>query len=136
MPTNIEVPPLGEYVAADEPLAELETDKANVDLPARTAGVLRQAKKPGDTVHVGEAIGRIDEGAKPPASAATPAKTTVAASAGTTQSSQSSQPPAATQPATTSPPQTDDLRPSVRRLVEENRLNPAEIASTGPGGRI
>src|SRR5947209_9256614 len=89
MPTNVDVPPLGEsvteavllrwlknegeQVAADEPVAELETDKANVDLPAPAAGVLRPAKKPGDTVRIGETIARIDEavaGAKAPAPAA------------------------------------------------------------------
>jgi 2-oxoglutarate dehydrogenase E2 component (dihydrolipoamide succinyltransferase) len=148
MPTNIEVPPLGEsvteavllrwlknegeYVAADEPLAELETDKANVDLPARTAGVLRQAKKPGDTVQVGEAIGRLDDGGKPPAAAATPAKATAA----TAPATQSAATMSTTQPAATTSAKTDDLRPSVRRLVEENKLNPAQIPATGPGGRI
>src|SRR5690348_15364661 len=127
MPTNIEVPSLGEsiteavllrwlkndgeYVATDEPLAELETDKANVDIPAKTAGVLRQAKKPGDTVKVGETIARIDEapaGAPKPAASApkaaeAPAKATVAA------------------PAKSQTQSTEDLRPSVRRLVEENK---------------
>src|SRR3954471_4676118 len=78
MPTNVVVPSLGESVteavllrwikpdgqsvAKDEPLAELETDKANVDLPAPAAGVVRHAKEAGETVMVGETIGRIDEG--------------------------------------------------------------------------
>lgn len=148
MPTNIEVPPLGEsiteavllrwlkdegeYVAADEPLAELETDKANVDLPSRAAGLLRQAKKAGDTVHVGEAIGRIDEGGKPPA--ASPAKATAAQAV----ASSPTKPPAAATAAPSAPSTSsgDDLRPSVRRLVEENKLNPAQISPTGPGGRL
>jgi 2-oxoglutarate dehydrogenase E2 component (dihydrolipoamide succinyltransferase) len=142
MPTNIEVPSLGEsiteavllrwlkndgeYVATDEPLAELETDKANVDIPAKTAGVLRHTKKPGDTVKVGETIARIDEapaGAPKPAASAhkaaeAPAKATTAAPA---------------KPQTQS---TEDLRPSVRRLVEENKLDASTIPGTGPGGRI
>src|SRR3954454_10144054 len=78
MATQIEVPPLGESVkqailvawhkkegesvAIDEPICELETDKANVDVPAKTSGVLHHLKEAGETVNVGEAIARIDEG--------------------------------------------------------------------------
>ena len=146
MPTNIEVPSLGEsvteavllrwlkqdgeYVAADEPVAELETDKANVDLPTGAAGTLRHVKKPGDTVQVGEAVGRIDESAAPPKSAAVhagqPAAAKSAASSGASPTAASASRPAAPK----------DLRPSVRRLIEENHLQPAAITPTGPGGRI
>src|SRR5438067_7269751 len=89
MPTNVDVPSLGESVseavlirwirndgdavAKDEAIALLETDKANVDLPAPAAGVLRQLKKPGDTVGVGEAIAQIEPaGAAAPATAGAP----------------------------------------------------------------
>src|SRR5215468_10332915 len=77
MPTNVDVPALGESVreavlikwhkndgdpvAAAEPIAELETDKANVDVPAPAAGVLKRVKKEGDTVAIGETIATIDE---------------------------------------------------------------------------
>src|SRR4051794_41875859 len=102
MPTNVDIPPLGESVseavlirwlkddgaavAVAEPLAELETDKANVDLPSPAAGILRRAKDPGETVQVGETIARIDEGghghaaAKAPAAAAAPASSPTKAS--------------------------------------------------------
>src|SRR5690348_10985640 len=78
MATNVDVPALGESVreavlikwhkndgdpvAAAEPLAELETDKANVDVPSPTAGVLRRIKKEGDTVKIGDTIARVEEG--------------------------------------------------------------------------
>src|SRR6185436_14619802 len=81
MSTNVDVPALGESVreatiikwhkndgdtvAAAEPLAELETDKANVDVPSPAAGVLRRVKEEGDTVAIGETIARIDEGGAP-----------------------------------------------------------------------
>src|SRR3954463_16254021 len=106
MPTNVEIPPLGESVTEavllrwikndgeavkkDEPLAELETDKANVDLPSPGAGVLRHAKKAGDTVKVGETIAGIDENGTPsapptaksaPAAAGTAASKSAAATA-------------------------------------------------------
>ncbi|HSU66158.1 MAG TPA: 2-oxoglutarate dehydrogenase complex dihydrolipoyllysine-residue succinyltransferase [Tepidisphaeraceae bacterium] len=148
MPTDIVVPSLGEsvseavllrwikndgdQVSVDEPLAELETDKANVDLPSKAAGILRQAKKAGDTVKVGETIARIEEGtgAKAPVSVAASAQATPAAPVGTSA-------PVATKTAETkASAATDDLRPSVRRLVDENKLDPASITPTGPGARI
>src|SRR5687767_7136287 len=77
MPTNLDVPPLGESiseavllrwvkndgdtVAAGDPVVELETDKANVEVPSTASGVLRHAKKVGDSVRIGETIARIDE---------------------------------------------------------------------------
>jgi 2-oxoglutarate dehydrogenase E2 component (dihydrolipoamide succinyltransferase) len=78
MTSNVEVPSLGEsvteavllqwlkqegeHVEVDEPLCELESDKATVDLPSPTSGVLHQVKQAGETLHVGEVVGRIEEG--------------------------------------------------------------------------
>ena len=58
----------GERVAADEPLFELETDKANVEIPAPSAGVITVLAQEGATVHVGDVVARIDgDGAGAPA---------------------------------------------------------------------
>jgi 2-oxoglutarate dehydrogenase E2 component (dihydrolipoamide succinyltransferase) len=139
MPTNVDVPPLGESVseavlirwlkndgdavAVAEPLAELETDKANVDLPAPAAGVLHRAKDAGDTVQVGETIGRIDEGG-----GGTPSKTSAATKA--------APPPAPAAPTAATANKPEDLSPAVRRMVEENQVDPAKVKGSGPGGRI
>src|SRR5437762_7204998 len=113
MATQVQVPALGESVtqatlikwhksdgqnvSADEPLCELETDKANVDVPAPSAGVVRHVKEEGDTVGVGEVIARIDESGNgnPPAPAPVPA-------------------PAVPPPALAPAAPRDDLSPSVR----------------------
>ncbi|CAN5592290.1 2-oxoglutarate dehydrogenase complex dihydrolipoyllysine-residue succinyltransferase [soil metagenome] len=153
MPTNVTVPGMGESVteavllrwlkkdgetvATDEPICELETDKANVDLPAVTGGVLRHAKAAGDTVHVGETIARIDEGpagaaaAKPQAVAAAQSSSAVAASAGPSA-------PAKTEskPAPVASSKAEDLSPAVRRVVAESGVDASKIKGTGPGGRI
>jgi 2-oxoglutarate dehydrogenase E2 component (dihydrolipoamide succinyltransferase) len=50
----------GDAVRMDEPICELETDKANVDIPAPAAGVLKRLKKEGETVNVGEPVARLD----------------------------------------------------------------------------
>src|SRR5947208_17073749 len=62
----------GDYVKADEPVVEMETDKASQEIPAPAAGTLRTAVAEGTTVAVGAVIGRIEEGAPAPKSAATP----------------------------------------------------------------
>lgn len=115
----------GEAVAVDEPICELETDKANVDLPAPAAGVLRRVKDEGDTVNVGEVIARIDPAAVGAEKGAKTA-TTIPSPA------QSSSSPTARATVPSAP----DLSPAVRRIVEENRLDPTAIPATGPGGRL
>jgi 2-oxoglutarate dehydrogenase E2 component (dihydrolipoamide succinyltransferase) len=78
MATDVKVPALGESitegtlaqwlkkagdtVAADEPIASLETDKVTVDVPSPVAGVLTETvAKEGETVEVGAVIARIDD---------------------------------------------------------------------------
>jgi 2-oxoglutarate dehydrogenase E2 component (dihydrolipoamide succinyltransferase) len=128
----------GETVAVDEPLAEMETDKANVDINAEVAGVVRHVSKVGDAVKVGEVIARIESGAGVAAKTASPGssvnpsdKATGIPSPAQSSSADSAQPAAA---------QRNDaavgLSPAVERIVAENRLDPASIKATGPGGRL
>src|SRR4051812_41609587 len=72
----------GERVEVDEPLCELETDKANVDLPSPAAGILRVLKKEGDVVQIGEQVAQIEAGAgKVAAKPSAPAPTKEASAA-------------------------------------------------------
>lgn len=65
--------PDGAEVTADQPVCELETDKANVDLPAPAAGRLKHLKQQGDTLRIGEKVAQIDTEAAGEAAGATPA---------------------------------------------------------------
>ncbi len=118
----------GAAVQVDEPLLELETDKANVEIPAEGAGVLKILKAQGEKVQVGDVVARIEEGA-----AARPASPAPAAA-------QPSEPRApATQveeKAAVPPPTSAVLSPAVRRLVEEHNLDPHSIKASGRGGRL
>jgi len=131
---------VGDAVAADEPLVELETDKVTVEVNAPAAGVLEAiAQAEGAEVQVGSVLGSIADGAvaaeKPaappaaPAPAPEPAPTPVPAPAPTPAAPAPAPAPAA--PAAAMP-----LSPAVRRLVEENGLNPAAIPATGKDGRL
>jgi len=117
----------GEAVAADEPLVELETDKVTLEVNASTAGVLSEVVvAAGENVEVGALLGRIAEGAAP--SKAAPAKPAPAKAA-------PAPGPAAPAP-TAKSPAAAALSPAVRKLIEDNKLDPAAIAGTGKGGRI
>ncbi len=104
----------GDGVAVDDPLVELETDKVTLEVNASVAGVLAEVIAAVDeNVEVGALLGRISEGQS---AAAAPAKTAPA--------------PAPAAPAAAS------LSPAVRKLIGDNRLDPAAISGTGKGGRI
>jgi 2-oxoglutarate dehydrogenase E2 component (dihydrolipoamide succinyltransferase) len=120
----------GDYVAADDVIAELETDKANVELTPQKAGTLKIVTPKGSTVAVGAVIATIDPAGKPGAAAKPAAATQGAATA----SAPASAPGANVVDLKTTSP--DDLSPAVRTLVAEHKLHGAQIPSSGPGNRL
>ena len=122
---------VGEAVATDEPIVELETDKVTLEVPSPVAGKLCEiiAAK-GETVEVGALLARVEEGA---AGAKLAAEQGAPKSASAKVADKTPAPAAASAPAAID---TSDLSPSVRRLVDEHKLNPANIAATGVGGRL
>ncbi|MEP7348515.1 MAG: 2-oxoglutarate dehydrogenase complex dihydrolipoyllysine-residue succinyltransferase [Sphingorhabdus sp.] len=108
----------GEAVAADEPIASLETDKVAIEVPSPVAGVMgAYVVQEGDTVNVGAVIASIEAG------------TGVAAAP---QSVTSTAAPAAAQAESADLP----LSPAVRRLVLELGIDPSKIKGTGKDGRL
>jgi 2-oxoglutarate dehydrogenase E2 component (dihydrolipoamide succinyltransferase) len=135
----------GEAVAADEPIASLETDKVSVEVPSPVAGVLtEQLVQEGDSVAVGAVIARIDETATV-AAASAPAR---AAADATTNPAGPSETPAlkgdhhAPDAAPAEAPSAEDddhittLSPAVRRAVLEYHVDPTRIKGTGKDGRL
>jgi 2-oxoglutarate dehydrogenase E2 component (dihydrolipoamide succinyltransferase) len=122
----------GDAVAADEPVVELETDKVTLEVPAPAAGTLGEIlAAEGATVEVGASLAMLNEGAAPAAPAPeAPAKSAPAKSAPATPA------PSPAAPAAASAAAGMPLSPAVRRLVEENNLNPAAIRGTGVDGRL
>jgi 2-oxoglutarate dehydrogenase E2 component (dihydrolipoamide succinyltransferase) len=124
----------GEYVAADDVIAELETDKAAVEMPAGKAGTLKIVTPKGSTVAVGAVIAKIDPAGKPGAAvAAGAAKSGAGAAAASSAGAKESAAGSLVDLKSTA---LDDLSPAVRTLVMENKLQAAQIAATGPGGRL
>ena len=114
----------GQAVSRDENLADLETDKVVLEVPAPVNGVLKELKiVAGTSVTSGQVLAVLEEGAAattaaPAAKAAAPAPAPAAA--------------AKAAPAAGS----DKLAPSVRRMVEEKQLDPAKIPASGRDGRL
>ena len=132
----------GEAVAADEPIATLETDKVSVDVPSPSAGVLSETLvKEGDTVAVGAVIARIDENATAAAGGASPAKEAADATtnpAGAGENPQLRGTEHAPEPAQPDPNEdhVTTLSPAVRRAVLEHHVDPSKIRGTGKDGRL
>lgn len=127
----------GEAVAADEPVVELETDKVTLEVPSPVAGVVADiVADEGSVVEVGALLGRVEAGAT---ATAAPTAETPAAEAPAAPKAAEPAPAAATPasaPAAASANLDHPLSPAVRRLVEENNLNPATITATGVDGRL
>jgi 2-oxoglutarate dehydrogenase E2 component (dihydrolipoamide succinyltransferase) len=130
----------GEKVAADEPIASLETDKVSVEVPSPIAGILtEQLVKEGDTVAVGAPIARIDESGT--AAIATPAQTAAAATtnpagAGENPQLREAEPALATAETSSADDHITTLSPAVRRAVLEYHVDPTKIRGTGKDGRL
>jgi 2-oxoglutarate dehydrogenase E2 component (dihydrolipoamide succinyltransferase) len=116
----------GQSVARDENLADLETDKVMLEVPAPTSGVLREIKvADGSTVKSGELLAIIEDGA------ATGASTSAPASAAS--------PPPAPATAPKAPPAAAEVPrtgPAARRVIEENSLAPGTVVGTAPRRRV
>ena len=113
----------GDAVRRDENLADLETDKVVLEVPAPADGVLREVSvAAGTVVKAGQLLALIEPGAQAPAP---PAAAPAGSESGKAKAGEKE--PAADK---------DKLSPSVRRLVQENRLDPGTIPASGRDGRL
>jgi 2-oxoglutarate dehydrogenase E2 component (dihydrolipoamide succinyltransferase) len=151
MSVDIEVPSLGEsvteatiaewlksegdYVAMDEAIAEVETDKVTLEINAPAAGVLEKiSSQAGEDVEVGAIIGQIDDTADKPAGQESD---TDQDSTDTDKETVSTQSPTPSSAENNKKSMGDDrLSPSVKKLVDEHNLTPSDIPSTGKDGRL
>jgi len=128
----------GDSVRRDDNLADLETDKVVLEVPAPANGVLREVKiKSGTTVTSGQVLAIFEEGAAASASSVPAA----AGSAGSADAVGARSAPAPALAAKTAAAQaasrsSEALSPAVRRLVEENSLDAGAIPASGRDGRL
>ncbi|HEY1683832.1 MAG TPA: 2-oxoglutarate dehydrogenase complex dihydrolipoyllysine-residue succinyltransferase [Tepidisphaeraceae bacterium] len=126
----------GDAVAIDEPLCELETDKANVDVPAPSAGIVHHVKEEGQTVGIGEVVARIDDNGKAAPVAKGGMPSTSAASSADTSEPVNKIGASEDRANETIKKFNAALSPAVQKMVEENAIDPSQIKGTGPNGRL
>lgn len=125
----------GERVKKGDPLFTLETDKVSTEIVAEVDGVLTTKATEGQEVKIGEVVAEIDESKNIAASAETkkPAQDRGAvADRGPTARGGGQ----GDQAESTAPAVAKELSPAVRRIIEEEKLDPSKISGTGKGGRI
>jgi 2-oxoglutarate dehydrogenase E2 component (dihydrolipoamide succinyltransferase) len=134
----------GDTVKVDEALAEIETDKVVLEIPAPGTGILGQhLRKKGDAVKRGDVIATIEPAAasiapkpQPAPAASTPTKPTLASRPAPTREFPAPAPRPVAPPNGNAPDAYEGLSPSVRRLLQEHKLAPSEVTPSGPRGRI
>ena len=148
---------VGDTIARDQPVLELETDKATIEVPSSVAGVVKEIKvKKGDKIKVGAVVLTVDGGvssataaAKAPVKAAAPepapaAPPTTAPPQGPTRvvpmpvrpAPEAVAPPATPVRLEGERPAAAPASPAVRRLAREIGVDVNAVQGTGPGGRI
>src|SRR5256886_3636147 len=116
----------GDFVNPGDALFTLETDKVSTEIAAETSGVLDTIANEGQEVKIGEVVATIDDSKKSPDGAQPAEKKKEKAEAKPTALSKEKEKSA----------DGEALSPAVRRIVEEEHLDPTKISGTGPGGRI
>ncbi|SMO66154.1 2-oxoglutarate dehydrogenase E2 component [Chryseobacterium rhizoplanae] len=127
----------GDYVEKDQPIAEVDSDKATLELPAEQSGIITLKAEEGDVVQVGQVVCLIDMDAKKPEGAA-PA----------TEAPKQEEAPKAAEPAKQEAPKpaapvaapqtyaTGAPSPAAKKILDEKGMDAAQVSGTGRDGRI
>jgi 2-oxoglutarate dehydrogenase E2 component (dihydrolipoamide succinyltransferase) len=120
----------GDYVEKDQAIAEVDSDKATLELPAEASGIITLKAEEGDAVAVGAVVCLIDTGAAKPTSGESPKAESPKV--------EEKKVEVATTPVAQTPPSVAGGHPSpaARKILEEKNIQPTEIVGTGKGGRI
>ncbi|WP_298221952.1 2-oxoglutarate dehydrogenase complex dihydrolipoyllysine-residue succinyltransferase [Flavobacterium sp.] len=126
----------GDYVEKDQAIAEVDSDKATLELPAEASGIITLKAEEGDAVAVGAVVCLIDTDAAKPSGSAPAAEAKPAAEAPKAEAKPEPKveapkaAPAPTSYAANTP------SPAARKILDEKNIQPTDIVGTGKGGRI
>lgn len=127
----------GDYVEKDQPIAEVDSDKATLELPAEQSGVITLKAEEGDVVQVGQVVCLIDmdaakpEGAAPAAEAPKQEEAPKAAEPAKQEAPKPAAPAAAPTTYATGAPS-----PAAKKILDEKGMDAAQVSGTGRDGRI
>lgn len=118
----------GDYVEKDQAIAEVDSDKATLELPAEASGIITLKAEEGDAVAVGQVVCHIDTAAaKPDGATAAPA----VEKAPEVKKEEVKAAPVAEKTYATGTPS-----PAAKKILDEKNISPSDIVGTGKGGRI
>jgi 2-oxoglutarate dehydrogenase E2 component (dihydrolipoamide succinyltransferase) len=120
----------GDYVEKDQAIAEVDSDKATLELPAEASGIITLKAEEGDAVAVGAVVCLIDTSAAKPSSAAPVAEAKVEAPKVEAPKVEVKAAPAPTSYAANTP------SPAAKKILDEKNIQPSDIVGTGKDGRI
>lgn len=132
----------GDYVEKDQTIAEVDSDKATLELPAEAAGVITLKAEEGDAVAVGEVVCLIDTDAEKPAGSSAPEE-----KASPKESPKAEEAPKKTEEKAQVAPKQEPVsqgsnyatgHPSIaaKKLIDENGIDASKVKGTGKDGRI
>ncbi|AKK74385.1 2-oxoglutarate dehydrogenase [Chryseobacterium gallinarum] len=128
----------GDYVEKDQPIAEVDSDKATLELPAEQSGVITLKAEEGDVVQVGQVVCLIDMDATKPEGGSAPAaeapkqeEAPKAAEPAKQEAPKPAAPVAAAQTYATGAPS-----PAAKKILDEKGVDAAQVSGTGRDGRI
>ena len=123
----------GDWVEKDQAIAEVDSDKATLELPAEASGIITLKAEEGDAVGVGEVVCLIDTEAEKPAGQKESAKETPAAEKKETKEAAK---PATSSSETSKTYATGTPSPSAKKILAEKGIDATAISGTGRDGRI
>jgi 2-oxoglutarate dehydrogenase E2 component (dihydrolipoamide succinyltransferase) len=128
----------GDYVEKDQAIAEVDSDKATLELPAEASGIITLKAEEGDAVAVGQVVCHIDTAASRP--------TSVEGQKSESPKVETAKPeePKVVTPVATTPPSgaggltyaTGTPSPAAKKILDEKNINLSDLVGTGKGGRI
>ncbi|SHI85048.1 2-oxoglutarate dehydrogenase complex dihydrolipoyllysine-residue succinyltransferase [Aquimarina spongiae] len=123
----------GDYVEKDQAIAEVDSDKATLELPAEASGVITLMAEEGDAVAVGQVVCLIDTDAAKPEGGEAKAE---AASEAPKVEEKKEEAPAPAAPAKTETYATGTASPAAKKVLAEKGIDASQVQGTGRDGRI
>jgi len=121
----------GDYVEKDQAIAEVDSDKATLELPAEASGIITLKAEEGDAVAVGQVVCLIDTGAAKPSGSAPAAE---APKAEEKKEEVKAEPAPASAPAATYA--TGSASPAAKKILDEKSIDAGSVQGTGKDGRV
>ena len=134
----------GDYVEKDQPIAEVDSDKATLELPAEASGIITLKAEEGDTIGVGEVVAIIDTDAKKPADKKDSSEKESKPAAAKEDTSKKAEAKTQKSPKPSAPRQEEDTKtyatgsasPAAKKILSEKGIASKNVKGTGRDGRI